>query len=130
MSAPENTPVPPAAASERRPSLPVAIACLPGRVRLFILVLFACAALPTVVTLYAAVAGAGDTGLLGFLAERPLLTSAAAAILAAAALLLFEQPESWSTRTYAAQLRARARDVRSEYLAAVHRRFSPPGGQP
>ena len=130
MSAPENTPANQAAASERPRSLALAISCLPIRARLFIAVLFGCAALPAVITLYAAVAGAGETGLVGFFAERPLLTSAAAAILAVAALLLFEQPDSWSPRTYAAQLRARARDVRSEYLAAVNRRFPPPGGQP
>jgi hypothetical protein len=130
MTAPENTRArAPVAAPAPRPSLFVALACLPVRARVLLLVVCACAALPAAFSIYGLVAGPSETGIAAFLGRQPLLVTVAAIILALAALVIFEQPETGSPGAYLTQLRARAATIHSEYVAALARRL-PPSGDP
>jgi len=130
MTAPENTRArAPVGAPAPRPSLGVALGCLPLRARVFLLVVCACAALPAAFAIYGVVAGPSENGIAAFLGRQPLLVTVAAMILALAALVIFEQPETWSPRAYITQLRARAATIHSEYVAALARRL-PPSGDP
>jgi hypothetical protein len=129
MTTPEDTRAQaPGAVRAARPSLLVALACLPLRARVLLLVVCACAALPAAFSIYGVVAAPSETGIAAFLGRQPLLVTAAAIILAAAALVIFEQPETWSPLAYITQLRARAATIHSEYVAALARRLPPSGG--
>ena len=89
---------------------------LPRRERVFLLILFGCAALPSGVALAGLVRGASDV------ASLSALCLLASAILVLAALIAFERPRSPSPIAYLEQLKVRLARMQADCASASRRR--------
>src|SRR5690349_601871 len=90
---------------------------LPLQERCFLLLVLACAALPTA----ALIVDASGATLLGSIGRDPLFVSAAAVVSVVAGLIALEFPRSPSISAYASQLRARLQQAQAHYDAALRR---------